>query len=203
MTTNLTATGAVICDDGQARCPWAVGDPALMEYHDTEWGMPVHGETALLERVCLEGFQAGLSWLTVLRKREAFLEAFEGFDADHLAGLSDADLDALLSAPGIIHNARKIAAVRTNARATVALRDDGGLDALLWSYEPAPVEPHQPGDVPSHDHTSRALARDLKARGFVFVGPVSAYATMAAIGLVDLHLMGCHRRGCGAGGPPR
>jgi DNA-3-methyladenine glycosylase I len=190
------AGGLVIGDDGLARCAWVGLDPLNQAYHDTEWGMPVHGEAALLERITLEAFQSGLSWLTILRKRPGFRAAFAGFDADVVAAFSDRDVERLMGDTAIVRNRAKILAARRNAQATVALRAHGGLDARIWSHLPAPAAaPRTLADLHSQTPGSRALARDLKSLGFVFVGPTTAWALMQAIGLVDDHLAGCHRRG--------
>ena len=187
---------AVVGEDGLARCPWATGHPLNREYHDTEWGMPVHGERRLFERISLEAFQSGLSWLTILAKRPAFRAAFADFDPDAVAAFGDADVARLMADAGIVRNRAKIEAARTNARATVALREDGGLDALIWSYTPErTLEPRTTADLPTTSAESNALAKELKSRGFAFVGPTTAYALMEAIGMVDAHLLDCHRRG--------
>ena len=171
------------------------GDELYERYHDTEWGVPVHGESELLERLALEGFQSGLSWLTVLRKRPAFREAFEGFDPVAVARFTDEDVERLVVDASIIRNRSKIRSVVANARAVVALHEQGRtLDELVWSH--APVEPARDRhvmwmDVPASTPGSTALAKDLKSRGFTFVGPITAYATMQACGLVDDHLAGC------------
>lgn len=182
--------------DGLHRCPWAASDPLLMGYHDEEWGAPVRGEQPLYERIVLEGFQAGLSWLTVLRKRPAFRSAFAGFDPDEVEAFTDAQVDALMGDPGIIRNRAKIEAARTNARATVALRTDGGLDALLWAHRPerSPA-PRVAAEVPTTSAESTALAKVLRGRGFRFVGPTTVHALMEAVGMIDTHLLGCYRRG--------
>lgn len=181
--------------DGLARCPWGLSTPDYVRYHDDEWGVPVHGEAALYERLSLEAFQSGLSWLTVLRKREAFRELFAGFDADVVAGYGEADVLRLLEDARIIRNRAKIQAAVDNARAVLRLRGQGGLDALLWSHRPEPTPaPQGPADVPASTPESTALARELKAAGFRFVGPITAYAAMQACGLVDDHLAGCHAR---------
>ncbi|WP_104105606.1 DNA-3-methyladenine glycosylase I [Nocardioides sp. 616] len=178
--------------DGLARCGWAAGSPVLLAYHDTEWGRPVHGESAHLERITLEAFQSGLSWLTILNKRPAFRAAFAGFDADVVATYDDADVARLMGDAGIVRNRRKIEAAITNAAATVALRADGGLEQLLHQHAPVgPVEPQAATTSPE----SVALSKALKRHGFVFVGPTTMYALMEAIGLFDPHLPGCHRRG--------
>ncbi|MFN8084423.1 MAG: DNA-3-methyladenine glycosylase I [Dermatophilaceae bacterium] len=180
--------------DGVVRCAWAGSAPEYLAYHDDEWGRPVHGERALFERITLEAFQSGLSWLTILRKRDGFRAAFAGFDPDVVAAYGSADEARLLADPAIVRNRAKIAAAVTNARAVVALRADGGLDALVWSLRPAKSPaPRSLAEVPTVTPESTALARALKSRGFVFVGPTTAYAAMQACGLVDDHLLGCHR----------
>lgn len=191
-------SGLVVGDDGLARCGWGASTPDYAVYHDTEWGRPVRGETALYERFTLEAFQSGLSWLTILRKREGFRRAFAGFDAETVARFGPDDEARLLADPGIVRNRAKVAAAVTNARAVLALRDavDGGLDALVWSFAPAGrPAPAGLGDVPVATAESKALAKALKKHGFVFVGPTTAYAAMQACGLVDDHLAGCHARG--------
>ncbi|MGE3620076.1 MAG: DNA-3-methyladenine glycosylase I [Acidimicrobiia bacterium] len=189
----------VVGADGVARCPWAVGSEMMAAYHDTEWGVPLHGEGPLFERISLEAFQSGLSWSTILRKREGFRAAFSGFDADAVAALTDADVERLMADERIVRNRAKIEATRANAAAVVALRTGGGLDELVWSHAPAPgrTGPRRLGDLPARTPGSVALAKDLKAHGFRFVGPTTAYALMQAAGLVDDHLAGCHRRGAG------
>jgi DNA-3-methyladenine glycosylase I len=192
----LPSRGPVVGDDGVVRCRWAAGNAAHRHYHDTEWGVPVRGERALFERISLEGFQAGLSWLTILNKRPAFRAAFREFDPDTVAAFTDADVARLLDDAGIVRHRQKIEAVRTNARATIVLRDDGGLDALVWSFRPrtTPV-PHESGDAPTVSAESTALSKALRRRGFAFVGPTTMHALIEAVGLLDTHLVGCHRRG--------
>jgi DNA-3-methyladenine glycosylase I len=190
------STGVVVGDDGLARCAWGTSTEDYRRYHDEEWGRPVHGETALYERLTLEAFQSGLSWLTILRKREAFRAAFAGFDADAVAAFGAADVERLLADAGIVRNRLKVQAAVANARATVALRDThaGGLDGLVWSFAP-PARGRRPAslaDVPATTPESAALAKALKRHGFVFVGPTTAYAAMQACGLVDDHVEGCH-----------
>ena len=190
------ASGPVTGDDGLARCPWASGHPLNRGYHDHEWGMPVHSERELFERIMLEAFQSGLSWLTILARRPAFRAAFHGFDPDAIATYSGADIDRLMGDAGIIRNGAKIRAAITNAEAVVRLRDEGGLDALIWSHRPTETpRPRTTAEVPTQTPASKALSADLKRRGFVFVGPTTAWAMMEATGLVDTHLLGCHRRG--------
>lgn len=196
------ASGLTLCDDGLIRPTWASHDELLRSYYDTEWGLPVHDEAGVFERLVLEGFQAGLSWRTVLAKREAFRQAFHGFVPDHVAAFTSEDVDRLVSAPGIIHNRRKIEAAVTNARATVAMRlgskaSDGPshLGELVWSYRPAcDPRPRSGEEVPTQLPESVALAADLKSRGFNFVGPTTMLALMAAIGIVNTDIIGTHRR---------
>lgn len=170
------------------------GDPLYEEYHDTEWGVPVHGDTALFERLVLEGFQSGLSWITVLRKRPAFREVFAGFDPAAVAAFDEPDVERLLADARIIRNRQKITATIDNARALLALQAGGGsLDELVWSFAP-PARSGRPatwGDVPSTSPESVALSKALKKHGFRFVGPTTAYAAMQACGLVDDHLATC------------
>lgn len=189
-------SGPVVGPDGKARTPWAYGDPLLLEYYDTEWGMPVHDEQGLFERLSLEAFQSGLSWLVVLRKRPAFREAFAGFDPERVAAFDDDDVARLLGDARIVRNAAKIRATIGNARATLALRADGGLAELVWSARPerTPV-PRTTDEVPTTIPESVALARELRRRGFRFVGPTTVFALMEAVGIVDTHLVGSHRRG--------
>lgn len=181
-------------EDGILRCAWAGSAPEYLGYHDEEWGRPVRGERALFERITLEAFQSGLSWLTILRKRAAFRTAFADFDPDVVAGFGAGDQARLLGDPAIVRNRAKIAATVTNARAVIALRDGEGLDALVWRHRPVQHRrPATPAELASSTVESAALARTLKAQGFVFVGPTTAYAAMQACGLVDDHLLGCHR----------
>ena len=189
-------TGPVIGEDGVARCPWAGGPGLMRDYHDAEWGMPVSGESAVFERLTLEAFQSGLSWSTILTKRPAFREVFDGFDVDAIAAYDGAKRDALLADARIVRNRLKVDATITNARATIDLRGDGGLEELVEGFRPA--TPHAPAsldEVVATTPESTALSKELKRRGFVFVGPTTMHALMEAIGLVDTHLVGCHRRG--------
>lgn len=189
-------SGLVIGEDGLARPRWAATDPLMRTYYDTEWGMPVTDERGVFERLSLEGFQSGLSWATILRKREAFRAAFHGFEPDSVAAFDDTDIERLLADAGIIRHRGKIAATIGNARATVALRDQGGLAPLVWSFKPAVTpEPRSMAEVPTESAESRALAAELRRRGFRFVGPTTMFALMEAIGIVDTHLLGSHRRG--------
>ncbi|MDQ4103612.1 MAG: DNA-3-methyladenine glycosylase I [Actinomycetota bacterium] len=188
----------VVGRDGRPRCPWAAVASDYCDYHDTEWGVPVHGEAALFERLSLEAFQSGLSWLTILRKREAFRRAFAGFRPATVAAFTDVDVARLLSDASIVRNRAKIEATVRNARAVTSLGED--LDALLWSYAPDPIgrpAPRTVADVPVRTRESEAMARTLRSRGFTFVGPVTCQALMQATGMVDDHLVGCFRRGAG------
>ncbi|KRF13887.1 3-methyladenine DNA glycosylase [Nocardioides sp. Soil797] len=186
----------VMCDDGLARPTWAATDPMLRDYYDTEWGMPIRDEQGLFERISLEAFQSGLSWATILRKRPNFRAAFDGFDAEKVAAYDDSDRERLMADAGIVRNRRKVDATITNARATLALRDEGGLVDFVWSFQPSVTpEPETYADVPTQSPESLALSKALKKKGFAHVGPTTMYALMEAIGLVDTHLMASHRRG--------
>lgn len=180
--------------DGLLRCPWGESADDYRIYHDTEWGKPVHGEDPLFERVCLEAFQSGLSWITILRRREGFRAAFAGFEIARVAAFTEQDEARLLQDSGIIRNRLKIAAAVANARAAQAL--DGGLDALIWGFAPEPGRPapRTSAEVPAVTPESTALAKELKRRGFKFVGPTTAYALMQACGLVNDHLADCCAR---------
>ena len=185
--------------DGVARCPWAApGEYA--RYHDEEWGVPLHGDRALFEKLSLEGFQSGLSWIVVLRKRPAFRAAFAGFEPERVAAFGEQDVQRMLADAGIVRNRQKIEAVIANARAVAALRErdgDGALDRLIWSHAPQPRDdrdrPAGMGDVPASTPESVALAKALKREGLRFVGPVTVYALMQSAGLVDDHVAGCWR----------
>jgi DNA-3-methyladenine glycosylase I len=184
----------ILGPDGRSRCPWGASTSDYVEYHDTEWGVPLHGEAELFERVSLEAFQSGLSWITILRKREAFRAAFAGFDPAAVAGFGTDDVARLLADAGIVRNRAKIEATVRNARAVIALDTD--LDALLWSFAPDPAGRRPPetlADVPAATPESTAMARELKRRGFAFVGSTTCYALMQATGMVDDHLAGCWR----------
>jgi DNA-3-methyladenine glycosylase I len=195
--------GTVLGDDGLARPPWASVDPLLREYYDTEWGLPVRDEHGLYERISLEGFQAGLSWATILRKRPAFRLAFRDFNPDVVAAFTEADVERLLQDPGIIRNRLKIRAAITNAKAVIALRAEGGLVDFVWSFQPTDTpKPLTHADVPTQSPESVALSRALRKKGFSFVGPTTMYALMEAIGMVDTHLLDSHRRGSSGVWPP-
>ena len=176
------------------RCGWAAGDE-LAAYHDEEWGRPVTDERGLYEKLCLEAFQSGLSWITILRKREGFRAAFAGFDPDAVARFGPRDVERLMGDAAIVRNQAKIDAAIANAGAVVALREDGGLPAFAWSFRvDARRAPRKLGDLPASTPESTALAKELKRRGFRFVGPTTAYALMQACGLVNDHVAGCFLR---------
>ncbi|MEV6602260.1 DNA-3-methyladenine glycosylase I [Actinoplanes sp. NPDC051346] len=184
------AEGLVVGADGHARCSWGAGVADYLAYHDTEWGRPVHGDDALFERMCLEAFQSGLSWITILRKRPAFRRAFAGFAIEAVAAFTAADADRLMGDAGIVRNRMKVDATLHNAK--VAAELPTGLSELLWSYAPPPrPRPATRADVPALTRESTAMAKDLKKRGFKFVGPTTAYALMQATGMVDDHVAGC------------
>jgi DNA-3-methyladenine glycosylase I len=180
-------------EDGIARCPWGNSAPDYTVYHDTEWGVPLHGQDELYERLSLEAFQSGLSWLVILRKREGFRRAFAGFVPEKVAQFGDEDVARLLADASIVRNRAKILAVITNARAIADLGSP--LDDLLWSFAPTGprTRPATLSDVPAITPESTAMAKDLKKRGFAFVGPTTCYALMQAAGMVDDHLAGCFR----------
>ncbi|GAB4100881.1 DNA-3-methyladenine glycosylase I [Sinomonas halotolerans] len=189
-------TALVTGEDGLLRPSWASADALMREYYDTEWGMPVLDEQGLYERICLEGFQAGLSWATILRKRPAFRDAFADFDPDAVATFTDQDVERLMRDTGIVRNRAKIAAAITNARATIALREEGGLVDFVWGFKPERTpEPRSFADIPSTSPESVALSKALRKKGFSFVGPTTMHALMEAIGIIDTHLVGSHRRG--------
>ncbi len=184
--------------DGRGRCGWAGATADYLAYHDDEWGIPQRDDVRLFEKLCLEAFQSGLSWLTILRKREAFRAAFAGFVPERVAAFGPADVERLLADRGIVRNRAKVEATIANARATLELPD--GLSRLLWSFAPPPGDRPRPAsfaDVPASTPESTAMAKDLRRRGFRFVGPTTAYALMQACGLVDDHLTGCWRAGAG------
>jgi DNA-3-methyladenine glycosylase I len=187
-------SGAVPGPDGKLRCPWGLSTPDYVAYHDDEWGRPVRGDQAVFERLCLEAFQSGLSWLTILRKRENFRKAFAGFDIEQVAAFTEADEARLMADVGIVRNRAKVNAAISNARAARQL--DGGLSDLLWSYAEASRRsaPETLADIPAQTDASKALSKELRKRGFVFTGPVTAYAAMQACGVVNDHLIDCHAR---------
>lgn len=195
-------SGPVIGDDGIARCPWGSTLPVLRDYHDEEWGRQVDGENALFERLCLEGAQAGLSWLTILNKRASYRRVFHDFEVDRVAAMTDDDLASALQDAGIVRNRAKVLSVRTNARAAQLLREEGGLEKYVESFAPAQTpRPATTEEMPTTSPESIALSKALKKEGFAFVGPTTMFALMEATGIVDTHLVGCHRRGTGGRWP--
>lgn len=195
----MTADDGLITDaDGVVRCAWSGDDVEYRRYHDEEWGVPLHGDRPLFEKICLEGFQAGLSWITILRKRPRFRELFHGFDLEAVAAMDADDVDRLMDDTGIIRNRGKILATIGNAQAALALRDrddEGALDRLVWSFEEeAPADRVvRPTDVPASTPASLALSKALRSAGFRFVGPTTMYALLQSAGVVDDHLTGCFR----------
>jgi DNA-3-methyladenine glycosylase I len=191
-----SANGPVIGPDGRLRCPWGLSAPEYVPYHDTEWGRQVRGDQQIFERLSLEAFQSGLSWLIILRKRENFRKAFAGFDLESVAAFGADDEARLLADTGIVRNRAKISAVIANARAAVGLAE--GLSDLVWSYaEPEPGPPPRTlADLKSQSPASRELAKRLRGHGFAFTGPVTVYSTMQACGLVNDHLADCFARTC-------
>ena len=195
----MTADDGLITDaDGVVRCAWSGDDVEYRRYHDEEWGVPLHGDRPLFEKICLEGFQAGLSWITILRKRPRFRELFHGFDLEAVAAMDADDVDRLMDDTGIIRNRGKILATIGNAQAALALRErdgEGALDRLVWSFEEeAPADRVvRPADVPASTPASLALSKALRAAGFRFVGPTTMYALLQSAGVVDDHLTGCFR----------
>ncbi|BCW56670.1 DNA-3-methyladenine glycosylase I [Paenarthrobacter nicotinovorans] len=188
--------GTVIGEDGLARPLWAASDPLMQAYYDHEWGMPVRDEQGMYERISLEAFQAGLSWATILRKREAFRAAFVDFHPESVAAFTEEDVERLMMDAGIVRNRLKIRAAITNAKATIALREEGGLVDFVWSFQPETTPaPHTFADIPTTSPESIALSKALRKKGFAFVGPTTMYALMEAIGIIDTHLLDSHRRG--------
>ena len=191
-------TGAAVPGpDGGLRCPWGLSTEDYVVYHDEEWGRPVHGDDALFERLCLEAFQSGLSWITILRRREGFRKAFADFEIARVARFTEADRERLLADEGIIRNRAKVDATMANAK-VLAAWEPGELDTLIWSFAPDAATRPAPlttADVPAVTDESTALSKALKKRGLRFIGPTTAYALMQACGLVDDHLRDCVSRG--------
>ena len=191
-------SGPVVGDDGLPRCPWGDAPADYRAYHDDEWGRPVRGDSASFERLSLEAYQAGLSWLTILRRRDAFREAFADFDIAVVAGYDDGDIDRLATDARLIRHRGKVEAVVSNARVLEqwqAEEGEGVLDALVWSCASSRESPRTVADVPVQTEESRRLAQRLRARGWRFIGPTSAYAALQAMGVVNDHLEGCHALG--------
>jgi DNA-3-methyladenine glycosylase I len=195
---DIREMGAVAGGDGRRRCPWAGTTAEYRAYHDEEWGRPVVDDVRIYEKLCLEGFQSGLSWLTILRKREGFRTAFAGFEPEKVAAFDDADVLRLLDDAGIIRHRGKIEAAIANARATLAVQADrGSLAALVWEFEPGRrgrAAPVRLGDLAPQTPESTGLSKALRRVGFRFVGPTTAYAAMQSLGVVNDHLRGCHVR---------
>lgn len=190
------SVNAIVCDDGLKRPPWAVSNALLRKYYDSEWGMPVRDERGLFERISLEAFQSGLSWLIVLQKRDALRKAFSNFEPDVVAKFDASDIERLLADTGIIRNRAKIDATINNAQAVIELRSDGGLAEFIWSFKPsATPAPRTLAEIPTTSVESIALSKALRKRGFKFVGPTTMFALMEAAGIVDTHLVDSHRRG--------
>lgn len=187
-------TSLITAPDGRARCAWVGEDPEYLRYHDEEWGTPLHGDRPLFEKMSLEGFQAGLAWITILRKRPRFREVFAGFDIDTVAEFDESDVERLMGDAGIIRNRAKVLATIGNAR---IVRDmaEGELDELMWSFAPPPSDarPKTLSDVPPVTPESTAMSKELRRRGFRFVGPTTMYALMQSTGMVDDHVEGCWR----------
>lgn len=185
----------VVGDDGRARCRWAASDAEYQRYHDEEWGTPLHGDRALFEKLCLEGFQAGLSWITILRKRPVFREVFHGFEPERVAAMGDDEIEAAMGNEGIIRNRAKILATIKNAQVTLELTSGhpGALDELMWSFapDPRPPRPASMSELPAVTAESTELSKALRKLGYGFVGPTTMYALMQSSGMVDDHLEGC------------
>ena len=193
---SLHRPSTVLGDDGRMRCAWSGTDPEYRRYHDDEWGYPLHGDRPLFEKISLEAFQAGLSWITILKRRPAFREAFANFEIGAVAALTDNDIERLMADTHIIRNRQKIVATRQNARITLDLVSDspGALDDLVWSFAPAPgPRPEFFGDIAPVTPESTALSARLRGLGFRFVGPTTMYALMQSSGMVDDHVVGCWR----------
>ena len=188
----------VVGADGRVRCAWGSGSEEYIRYHDEEWGVPLHGDRALFEKLSLEGFQAGLSWITILKRRPAFRAAFHGFELDAVAAMTPDDAAALMDNPGIIRNRAKIEATISNARVALELTagSPGALDELMWSF--APADRVRPAEVPAVTAESTAMSKELRRRGFRFVGPTTMYALMQSAGMVDDHDPLCFRAGSAA-----
>jgi DNA-3-methyladenine glycosylase I len=190
-----SASDVVTGADGRRRCRWGDGDDRYRDYHDTEWGRPVLDEHGLYERLCLECLQSGLSWALILRKREGLRDAFAGFEPDRVARFGRREIERLLGDERVIRNRRKLEAIVQNGQATVAMRDDVSLPELVWSYRPSMrTLPRSYADLPAFTPESKELAKELKRRGFAFVGPTTMYSTLQAVGIVNDHLVGCFVR---------
>ncbi len=190
--------GAIRHPDGLERCHWCGLDPLYVAYHDTEWGVPERDDRALFEKLILDGFQAGLSWITILRKRDAFRAAFAGFEPEAIARFTEADVARLMADPGIVRNRAKIEGTIRGARSYLAIQERGGFSGFLWDFvDGRPLQPafRTRAEVPTETDVSRRISKALKAEGFTFVGPTIVYAFMEAVGMTNDHLTGCHRHG--------
>lgn len=187
-------TSLITGPDTRDRCAWVGDDPEYRRYHDEEWGTPLRGDRALFEKMALEGFQSGLSWITILRKRPRFREVFAGFDPERVAEFDEGDIERLMADAGIIRNRAKIEATIGNARLVLAMQD-GELDELMWSFAPAAsgIRPSGMSEIPAVTAESTAMSKELRRRGFRFVGPTTMYALMQSAGMVDDHIEGCWR----------
>jgi DNA-3-methyladenine glycosylase I len=187
----------IIGEDGRARCRWAASDAEYQRYHDEEWGTPLHGDQPLFEKMCLEGFQAGLSWITILRRRPAFREVFHGFDPARVAAMGDDEIEAAMANTGIIRNRAKVLSTIKNAKLTLEITKDqpGALDELMWSFAPMPRATRltSMAQIPAVTAESEAISKALRKLGFGFVGPTTMYALMQSAGMVDDHVVGCWR----------
>jgi DNA-3-methyladenine glycosylase I len=196
----------ILHPDGKARCPWPGTDPLYVAYHDEEWGVPEYDDRALFEKLLLDGFQAGLSWITILRKRDSFRAAFDGFEAERMARYDEAKCTALMTDPGIVRNRSKIESAVRSARAYLDIQEKQGFSAYLWNFvdgRPLQSSFRHLGEVPAETEISKKISKDLKNRGFNFVGPTIVYAFMQAVGMTNDHLVGCYRYAEVAALPPR
>ncbi len=196
--------GLIAHPDGRHRCWWPGTDPFYVAYHDTEWGVPEYDGRALFEKLILDGFQAGLSWITILRKREAFRQAFAGFDPSAIARFDEARIEALMADAGIVRNRAKIVGTVAGARAWLRIEEQGGFSDFLWRHldgRPVQRNARSRAEIPTEDEVSRRISKALKAEGFTFVGPTIVYAFMQAVGMVNDHLSGCFRHAECAGLP--
>jgi DNA-3-methyladenine glycosylase I len=204
---NVVRPDVVEGADGRGRCRWSASDPEYLRYHDEEWGTPLHGDRPLFEKMCLEGFQAGLSWITVLRKRPVFRTVFHGFEPERVATMDECEIEAAMGNDGIIRNRAKILSTIKNARLTVELTHEspGALDELMWSFAPEPRKksPASFAEVPAVTDESIAMSKTLRKLGFGFVGPTTMYALMQSAGMVDDHVAGCWRASTEAGSLPK
>jgi DNA-3-methyladenine glycosylase I len=192
----MTTSPLILHPDGKARCPWPGTDPLYVAYHDTDWGVPERDDRALFEKLLLDGFQAGLAWITILRKRDNFRRAFEGFDAAKIASWGPAEIEARMADPGIVRNRAKIESAVKSARSYLAIQERQGFSSFIWDFvdgQPVQHAFRAPSEVPAETETSRRMSKALRAEGFNFVGPTIVYAFMQAVGLVNDHLVGCFR----------